>query len=287
MLRRAWRDDILELVQTGRGLAIERAELERIKVECRCRKKGCDNLTLGKSGYCEDHRGGGNRGKSIADGTRAPTSQYRISDAERERRRAAMRGVTEKVRTDPTAHQAVLERRQATRRQKINGAKATAGEVVLETADVVQLTLPAVTAGRSASTVNEHAQKGLLVPADVPLPPLPGRPPNLFYVPAVDEYLAWLTTHPDGRLRRFDDPRFRSAWHCAAHHDPSLYGRLAKMIAEQEGKPVGRAASGDYQPPSPEQEKQIRWLAPLGRPEREIAERVGCSRHDVRKVLGR
>jgi len=80
------------------------------------------------------------------------------------------------------------------------------------------------------------------------------------------------------------DPRKFAEWWRDLTGSTAVAGKLSTELA---AGPVGRAASPHYRPPSLEQEKQIRWLASIRRPERDIAERVGCSRHDVRKVLGR
>jgi Helix-turn-helix domain of resolvase len=281
MLRRAWRDGVLELVQAGRGLAIERAELERVKRERRCKEPGCDTVTLGKSGYCEPHRGKANRGKSIVEGTRKPTRHYRTTDAERERRAEAVREANRRRWQDPDRREVTIERRQATRRGAIDRVKAETDRVVLETAEVVDRLKreQRLLLGRSPTTVTQHVQDGLLEPADLDLPPLPGRPPLLYAESAFVEYVDRLVTYPDARLRRFDEqPRFRAQWDHCAHGSTVAFGRLNAALATSGRK------RGPKVKISSEQEARIRELLDEGRSENEIARRVRVSRKQVRRV---
>ena len=287
MLRRAWRDDVLELVRVGRGLAIERAELERVKRELRC--SVCGGLTLGKlhadgKRYCQADRGKANRGRSIADGTRKETSQYRISDAEVERRRAAMRAVNEQVRADPERQAARIERRQATRRQAIDHVKGEADEVVLETAEVVDRLKreQRLLLGRSPTTVTQHVQDGLLEPANLDLPPLPGRPPLLYTESTFVEYVDRLVTYPDARLRRFDEqPRFRAQWDHCAHGSTVAFGQLNAAL-DTSGSKRGPKVKLDA-----EQEARIRRLHAAGKSIGAIAVALRVPKGRVERFLRR
>jgi hypothetical protein len=201
MVRRAWRDDVLELVQTDRGLAIELAELERVKRECRCKEPGCDTgrdgqpgLTLGKTRLCEPHRGKANRGKSVAAGTRKKQEGYRISKEERDRRVSRMSEANKRRGKDQ--REAAIKHRQATRRERIDGAKDEAGEVVFDVGEL------GARVGRSATTVTEHIRQGLAQP-DVPRPKVSGRHPYLLSGDAAEAYERQLANHEDGRMQRF------------------------------------------------------------------------------------
>jgi excisionase family DNA binding protein len=195
MVRKAIKDGVIEAVWDRGEWLIERVELEGVKAESRCREDGCDNLTLGKTGYCVDHRGGGNRGKSVAAGTRAPWT-CDLSPEERGRRAAAMKEASRERWRDAAYRERQLERLRELRRERRRRAKAEAGGVVLETAEV------AARVGRSRATVTEHVRRGWADPS-TPSVALPGRRPYLWTDEAIKSYKQHLLSHDDGRMQRF------------------------------------------------------------------------------------
>lgn len=129
---------------------------------------------------------------------------------------------------------------------------------------------------RSQPALSLHVAKGALVPAPNDLGLL------LFSETAVADYIAWLRTHPDGRLRRFNpDTEAKARWRAGVwtknRHGEEWsereYGRLAPVLAAADGKQVG--------PPSlarkePELANRIRELDARGLKQREIVRVVNA-----------
>lgn len=203
MLYRARRDGVITFGKDG----MEQAELDRSRRECVCGADGCGYVTFGKSGYCEDHRGKGNAGKSVAAGTRRKQSGYRMRDGESDRRIAAMIALNEEVLADPERQAARIKQRQANRRRKIDAdkaEKADAGQVVLEISEV------AARVGRTGTTITQQLRRESAKPDPPewakPLTPsvkIAGRPLLYLTEKQTTDLEKSLAHHPDGRMQRF------------------------------------------------------------------------------------
>jgi hypothetical protein len=77
------------------------------------------------------------------------------------------------------------------------------------------------------------------------------------------------------------DAREIAEWWLQETGDTATFGKLAPELA-----PAGIVGRHDLRPPlTQSQRKQIHWLIGIGCPQREVAERVGCSRAQLRYEL--
>ena len=104
--------------------------------------------------------------------------------------------------------------------------------------------------------------------------------PWLFAADTAEELITQLLTHPSGHVQMFnaataDQARSRSAWYLARHKSNAEFGRVATNIKRSGPKP--KLAS--------EEEAEIRRRRERGETQQQIADAVGVTRKQVRRVL--
>lgn len=136
---------------------------------------------------------------------------------------------------------------------------------------------------RSQPAIVGYVDAGLIAPER----DLGFAKPWLFTEASGDELARRLRSdRRDGRLRRFNPgtaaaATFRATWYRARHKSEAEFGRLAPILARAKGTRPGRRRELDAGAIV-----RIRSMAARGKSQRTIAATVGCSRGQVRRVLG-
>lgn len=161
----------------------------------------------------------------------------------------------------------ILERLRAGRRRWRAEVATLKAETGLVNLDSVLSALPRDLRRTRAAALG-HVAAGGLVPSENKLGLL------LFSDAAVADYVAWLRSHPDGRLRRFnatgpEQASFRGEWHRARHKSEAEFGRQNIVLAAANGKKPGPQRQS-----APDEQAEVLRLRAEGLSIRRIAERV-------------
>lgn len=129
---------------------------------------------------------------------------------------------------------------------------------------------------RSPAAISGHIRDGLVEPERG----LGFDKPHLFTVAAVDGYINRLRGYGDGRLSRFnaatpEQAKTRATLYLARHNSYAEFGRVATAINRAGPKPKL----------APDEEAEIRRRRAGGETQEQIADAVGVTRKQVRRVL--
>jgi hypothetical protein len=209
---------------------IDPGEEDRIRARYPCHEPSCPRVGLGPSGYCENHKANGQRGAK-----RTPEQKARISEGMRGKPRPANAEAMRKRWANP-------EQRKTLRKALDKGrAKARArAKAERDARDVTEIVkrLRARGIRRSYGSVTEHIRQDVLEAEKIALP---GRGLYVAQDTAIEAYIDWLESYPDGRLRRFDGyPWWRGWWYSKRWPGPketAEFGRLTRRLSSPEHPP--------------------------------------------------